>query len=451
MSFTSQELSDLENNLNNFDPSIRAGSLAELNSLADKGLIPIDAPREVANMHCHSFFSYNAYGYSPTGLAWLAKKHGYKLMAIVDFDVLDGTEEFLKACDLVGVRGASEMETRVFFPEFSTRETNSPGEPGIYYHMGVGFTTSHTPEYANHLLDNMRERARQRNLKMIRILNDYLAPVCIDYEKDVLPLTPAYNATERHMLVAYLRAAENTVDHLDEFWAAKLKSTPEQIARLRQDLPAFQNLVRSRLMKKGGVAYAQPSHDSFPSVEEFHAMVEGCGAIICATWLDGLSNGEQCMPEELEILTKKGAAALNIVPDRNWNVPDPELRKKKLQNLYDVVKLAEQFDLPLNVGTEMNTPGNKLIDDFDIPELEPVRQAFIDGAYFVYGHTVIKRSLGLGYQSQWAKKNFPSRREKNLFYTQIGKLVPPGVGGQTHLKMLPAEATPAEIISSLRG
>ena len=449
-SISNQQLSELESNLNHFDPSVRAKSLDELCSLAEQGLIPVQPQHEVANKHSHTFFSFNAYGYSPSAQAWIAKRRGFKLMGIVDFDVLDGVEEFLNACDCVGVRGAAEMETRVFFPEFSTLETNSPGEPGIYYHMGIGFTANLAPEPGATLLANMRQRATRRNLEMLRKLNAYLAPVTVDYEQDVLPLTPASNATERHMLTAYLHAVEQKVADPNRFWAEKLNSTSEQITNLRKDPPVFQNLVRTRLMKRGGIGYAQPSHDSFPSIEDFHGMVVSCGAVICATWLDGLSNGEQRMEEELEILTKKGASALNIVPDRNWNVADPALRKLKIQKLYDVVKLAAQFDLPLNIGTEMNTPGNKLIDDFDVPELEPVRQAFMDGAYFIYGHTVLQRASKLGYQSAWAMKHLPSRREKNAFYSELGKLVPPGPAGLASLKQIGASLSPGELLSKLK-
>ena len=178
-------------------------------------------------------------------------------------------------------------------------------------------------------------------------------------------------------------------------------------------------------------------------------MVEACGAIVCATWLDGFSTGEQSMAEELEILTKKGASALNIVPDRNWNVADPDLRRQKVQKLYDIVKLAAQFDLPLNVGTEMNTFGNKLIDDFDVPELEPVRQAFMDGAYFVYGHTVLQRALGRGYQSRWANEHLLSRRDKNAFYTRLGALVTPGPQSLVRLKALDPDLGPAEMLAAL--
>ena len=449
MAASPQYQAELESSLNHFDPGVRARSLNELCALASQGALALDPEREVANMHCHTFFSFNAYGYSPSGLAWLAKRRGFKLMGIVDFDVLDGVEEFLAACDQVGVRGAAEMETRVFFPEFSTREINSPGEPGIYYHMGIGFTTGSAPGSGGNLLMDMRQRSLRRNLEMISKLNAYLAPAAVDYERDVLPLTPAGNATERHMLAAYVRAAENKVKDLDDFWAAKLKLPLEQVSALRKDAPGFQNLVRSKLMKRGGVGYAQPGHDTFPSIEEFHAMVEACGAIVCATWLDGFSEGEQSMEEELQILTQKGAAALNIVPDRNWNVKDPDLRQKKVQKLYDIVRLAGQFDLPLNVGTEMNTYGNKLIDDFDVPELEPVRQAFIDGAYFVYGHTILQRVRGLGYQSAWVKQHLPSRKQKNAFFTRIGRLVSPGKAGMARLKSLDAALGPDEMLHAL--
>ena len=142
----------------------------------------------------------------------------------------------------------------------------------------------------------------------------------------------------------------------------------------------------------------------------------------------------------------KGVAALNIVPDRNWNIADPAVRQVKLKALYEVVALAQELDLPLNIGTEMNTYGQKLVDDFDVPELQPVRQVFLDGAYFVYGHTLMQRALGLGYQSQWAKTHLPTRRERNAFYTHIGRQLPPGEAGLALLKRVPQNAAPAQFL-----
>ncbi len=443
------KISALEVQLNHFDPEVRADALTSLVHLAKSGQIPLEPEEDVANMHCHTFFSYNGYGYSPTALAWLAKKQGYKLMGIVDFDVLDGVDEFLNACDLVGVRGSAGMETRVFIPEFADREINSPGEPGIFYHMGIGFTSSQVPEDATEaqvILKSMRDRAEKRNRSLIARVNAYLDPVMLNYEQDVLPLTPAGNATERHICVAYVQVAADTVADPVQFWAEKLKVPVTEIVAIIDDGPKIQNLVRSKLMKRGGVGYVQPGPDTFPSIEEVNTVITACGALPCATWLDGTSAGEQAIEELLDLLMGKGVVALNIIPDRNWNVADPETKARKVQNLYAVVDLAQHLDLPLNVGTEMNKYGLKLVDDFDVPELEPVREAFIGGAYFIYGHTVMERALGLGYQSAWAEAHLPTRKERNAFYMQVGRKVEPGTGGGK-LQALGENITPKTMLS----
>ena len=444
-------LDNLEAKLNDFAPAVRADALAELVALAQQGAVQLEPETDLANMHCHTFFSFNAYGRSPTALAWLAKRRGFRLMGIVDFDVLDGVDEFLDACELVGVRGSAGIETRVFLPEFATREINSPGEPGVYYHMGIGFTSSRVPETAASILADLRQRAARRNRGLADRINAYLTPVAIDYEQDVLPLTPGGNATERHIVASYVRAAQHVVPNPIEFWADKLDLEPGQAATLMGDTPKFQNLIRAKLMKRGGVGYVQPSRHTFPTVEEFHTLIVQCGALPCAAWLDGASEGEQTIEELLDLLIGKGVVALNIIPDRNWNIADPETRRVKVQNLYDVVRLAKELALPLNVGTEMNSFGQKAVDDFDAPELAPVRQAFLDGAHFIYGHTVMQRALGLGYQSEWAQNHLPSRRERNRFYTNAGRVVPPDQGGICQLRQLPPDTTPGEILANLGG
>ena len=442
----------MEDKLNDFAPEVRAQALGELLGFVEveRRAVALEPEAEVANMHCHSFFSFNAYGHSPTSLAWLARRRGFRLMGIVDFDVLDGVDEFLDACDRVGVRASAGMETRVFVPEFATREINSPGEPGVYYHMGIGFTTGQVPETVAGTLGGFRQRAADRNRGLIERVNAHLNPVAIDYEQDVLPLTPAGSATERHIVVAYLRAAERTVSDVVGFWAGKLDVPRDQVEVLMGDLPRFKKLVRARLMKRGGVGYVQPDSGAFPTVEEFHELIVQCGALPCAAWLDGTSAGEQAIEELLELLIGKGVVALNIVPDRNWNIADPDVRRQKVRNLHEVVRLAGELALPLNVGTEMNSFGQKLVDDFDAAELAPVRQAFLDGAHFIYGHTALQRALGLGYQSDWAQAHLPSRRERNAFYTQVGYMVEPGYAGLENLKKLDPAMGPEEVVAEVK-
>jgi hypothetical protein len=440
----------LEKNLSHFDPQLRSETLNQLALSLQTGDLDCLPARSVANMHCHTFFSFNAYGYSPTALAWLAKKNGYKLMGIVDFDVLDGVDEFLDACELLGVAASTGIETRNFLPEFADVEINSPGEPGVYYNMGIGFSTGDVPPQAQAILNDLRNRSARRNQAIVERVNDYLFPIKVDYEKDVVPLTPGGNPTERHIVLAYLKAVDRETQDPEEYWGKKLGLTDSQKANEVQDTAQLQNLIRSKLMKRGGAGYIQPNPDSFPIVDQFYELALLCGALPCATWLDGLSKGEQVFSEILELLVSKGAAALNLVPDRNWNIQDKELQAVKLQNLYEVVELAGKMDLPINIGTEMNTYGNKLIDDFDVPELAPVQNAFLDGSYFIYGHTVLHRALGLGYQSTWARSHFPSRKQRNQFFTKAGYSIPPGKSSMQKLRDQDHQILPEDLLAMFK-
>ncbi|MCJ7735835.1 MAG: hypothetical protein MUQ10_00790, partial [Anaerolineae bacterium] len=166
--------SELEARLRDYDPEVRWSALKSLDGSVGQGTVQVFPERDVVNMHCHSFFSYNAYGFSPSSLVWLAKRSGFSACGIVDFDVLDGVDEFLRACDLLAVRGSAGMETRVFIPEFSSREINSPGEPGIFYHMGIGFTSSVVPEEVAGIAADLRDRAQARNERILALVNDRL-------------------------------------------------------------------------------------------------------------------------------------------------------------------------------------------------------------------------------------------------------------------------------------
>ena len=155
-------IEQLESQLDSFDAAQRRQALTALVALVREGKIRLPKPGTDVNLHSHTFFSYNAYGYSPSKFAWLARKAGLTAAWIVDFDVLDGLEEFLEAGRLLGLKTCVSLESRVFVPEFATRVINSPGEPGIAYHMGVGFTSARLSGYAAEYLASMRRTAEAR-------------------------------------------------------------------------------------------------------------------------------------------------------------------------------------------------------------------------------------------------------------------------------------------------
>lgn len=417
----------LEDELNDFDPEVRGEALCSLAARVDAGGIRAPGMKNEVNLHYHTFFSYNANGWSPSRIAWEAKKYGLAVAGIVDFDVLDGMEEFLSAGEIIGLRSVAAMESRVFLSEYSRDVINSPNEPGITYFMAGGcFKMPREDSRGAEILRMMRDMARGRNLQVMDRVNLYLDKVQLEYDSDVLPLTPSGNATERHMLAAYdAKAREVFGDNeaaLVTFWSAKLGTERGEMESLLADTPKFHEKMRSKLMKHGGVGYVAPTPDTFPEMDLTIEMMREMEALPTATWLDGTSSGESDMPVMLEMLESKGVVAMNIVPDRNWNIKAPEEKRVKVENLAKAVEAARDIGFPLCVGTEMNKAGLPFVDDFSAPELQPYLNDFLDGAYFFWGHTFLSRAAGIGFASEWAEARFADdRRRRNEFYTKVGR------------------------------
>jgi hypothetical protein len=199
-------------------------------------------------------------------------------------------------------------------------------------------------------------------------------------------------------------------------------------------------------MKQGGVGYVQPTNADFPSMEDFNAFVLRCGAIPTVTWLDGLSPAEQSMERLLDTAMQSGVAAINIIPDRNWNIADPDVKRLKVDALDRVISLSESLDLPILVGTEMNAHGQKLADDFHAPELASYTAAFVAGAHIMYGHTRMQEAGAMGYTSVWAKRHLHSASARNAFYRTVGETLAPAEALNVHTEM-----TPAEVSASIAG
>lgn len=438
-------IESLEQQLDSFDLAERRQALSELCEKIESGDIELPETGGFVNLHCHTFFSYNTYGYSPSKFAWLARKAGLAVAGTVDFDVLDALQEFQEARGKLGLKGCSGLETRVYVPEFSTRVINSPGEPGISYHMGVGFPSAQVPADEREFLKGLKETAQKRNLDLMARVNAYLRPVELDFERDLLPLTPAGNATERHMCLAYARkAAERFGDSeaLGKFWAEKLGVGAETLDLLEgRDLL---NTIRAKTMKRGGVGYVQPDEGSFPLMAETNRFILACGGMPTHTWLDGTSDGEQAIEELLDVAMSTGAVAINVIPDRNYT---PGRQDEKVRNLYEVIEVAQRRHLVVVGGTEMNSPGQKFVDDFTSGELAPLLPVFLKGAQIVYAHSILQQQCGLGYTSDWARQCFEDRAARNDFFAALGRSMQ--ADQETNLAGLGETATPEEILGQV--
>jgi len=404
-----------------FDEGTRRGTLKQL---AAGTRFP--EPGANFNMHCHSFFSYNANGWSPSRVAYECRNSGLSASALCDFDVLDGLDEFLEAGRLLTLRTAVHLETRAYVPELSTVDISSPGEPGVTYIMGCGFTGIPAAGTAQaKTLVQLRQGAQDRNIALIVRVNDALPAIAIDYARDVQPLTPKGVATERHIMRAYRLQAEKAFPEpaaRATFWIPLLKCTVSDYPAIEANIPKMEDLVRNALAKRGGIGYIQPTDKTFPLSDDFTRWVRACGAIPTIAWLDGTSGGEAKCDHLLDLMTDKGCAALNIIPDRNWNLKKPEEAALKQSKLAEVVKGCVKRDLPINIGTEMNKGGLPFVDDITGPVLKHYAAEFTQGMQVMVGQTLLAAYAHAPYLGERAQAEFKDIKKRNAFYASVGAL-----------------------------
>lgn len=374
---------EIERKLLSFDYKEREQALYILKEKIKKGEIEKLSNPPYLNLHIHSFHSFNYKNWSPSRIVFEGWRQNLEYTGIVDFDTLIAIEETLFAGKLLDINVISGFESRVFLPELKDKVINSPREPGIYYLCGKGFKKNiDENSEEGKFFQNLKEIAQNRNKKVIEKLNDFLKDVKIDYEKDLLPLTPSGNPTERHIVVAYQKKSEEILrGRVDDFWTEILNIEKDIIKKLREEKPEdFQEILRKKLIKYGGPGYVKAEVENFPVFDDVVKMTEKAGGIPIGTWLDGTNPGEENPEKLVELLKSKGIKGITIIPERNWNIKDAEERKIKIEKLEEFMKTCIKMDMPVICGTEMNKFGQPFIDDFSQPVLSKYLPYFMESA-----------------------------------------------------------------------
>lgn len=419
---------DLEKNLFGFERNVRREALQSLSQMLKENQVALVPEQPSVNLHAHTFFSFNAYNYSPSTFAWEAKKQGLYAIGIMDHEVLHGVEEFLEACDLVGMRGLGGLETRVFIPEWRDIEINMPEEPGVFGFLAGGFLSNHAPagSASQALLDSMASSSKRRHATLTRQLNDYLRELTLDYERDVLSLTPSGMASERHILTVLddkSRKHFPDKERRARFWAEAMTTPYKDVFALIDKPSDLQMMIRAKLMKKGSPCFVPAGADAFPTIDESVRMIKDLGAIPVAGWLDGMSEGEKDAGALLDFMAAKGIPAVSIIPDRNWNIRDPEIRRVKTGKLHEIVAEARKRQMLCVVGTDMSKQGQYFVDDFTADVMRPLAPEFLRAANILIGHTRARRYLRVGLLSEETATRWSGNRNAEYeFFERIGRL-----------------------------
>lgn len=375
------EIEKILDRLSDFNEGIREKSLFKIVELIKKREIKKDNEfYGYLNVHIHTFHSFNYKNWSPSRIVFEGWKKGLLYIGTVDFDTLSGLEETLHSGELLNIKVIGGFESRVFLREMKDKVINSPNEPGIFYLCGKGFKKipkDNTEE--KNFFDSLKNISQDRNKKIIEKVNNYLKDVKINYEKDVLPLTPSNNPTERHIIFAYyLKSKEILNEKADDFWSDILEIEKEKIIELKsKNIGDLYEKIRQKLIKFGGPGYVKSESSDFPLFDDVVKMTEKIGGIPIGTYLDGTNEGEKEPEFLIELLKSKGIKGITIIPERNWNIKDIKEKEIKLRNLDKFMETCKKMDMPVICGTEMNKYGQPFVDDFKRPEISKYFEYFI--------------------------------------------------------------------------
>lgn len=404
------------------------------------------------NVLARTFFSYSYDGFSPARLAWEAVIRGLSVIGCADVDNLGALGEMQLAGDVLGIRATVSLETTVHVQSYADRELNIPGRPGFMRALGAGFTRVPALDSpSGRLVASLVDRSRSRNMAMLERINPKLAPVTIDYDADVLSLTPAGNAEPEHIAAAYAAKAKTVFPELPDlavFWADVLGRSPNDIEGLLEDEVAFKAALWDRLQRfNEGDDWCVAD---YPAVTDFFHAVEDAGAIPSLYWCNGETVAEGDVDRLLDDAIHWGVRAVAVAPDPLWNTADVELRERRLGLLSSLVSGARARSIMILAGSPMNGPRQKFVDSFDAPELSPYFRDFTDGAFWLYGHATLKRALDIGLAGEWSEHTFGrNRAEKNAFFIEVGKRAAPGKATRVRIAGVGPEAKPGEILEAL--
>lgn len=387
----------MDRTLYDLNTDARAERLEAVNRLAREHALQ-DVPfGEEVNNHVHTRYSFSPY--SPSAVAYHARRAGLRVVGSVDHESIAGAAEMKRAGDLVGMGTTVGCEVRVDFSEtaFADRRLNNPDTVGNAYIVIHGVPAGSYEALARRLypLNEARER---RNRTQVERLNAIIAGELgtLDYERDVRSRSWAHDGgsvTERHILFAL---AHRVIDAVDDpgktalFLSERLGISVPPVAEGRVNDP--ENVHRPYdllgIFKSEFVPhfFVQPDAVECPDVTEITAFAREIGAIPAYSYLGDVGESptgdkkaqqfeDEYVDELFAALRDLGFLAVTYMPPRNTR---PQLRR--------VQRLAEEHDLLEISGVDINSSRQS----FHCPEvLEPEFRHLGESTWALVGHEVL--------------------------------------------------------------
>ena len=375
-----------------------------------------------ANGHIHTPYSFSAFTDLDSAFA-MAKAENINLLGINDFYVTDGYTVFYEGCLRNRIFPLFNIEFIGLMKEEQQKgiRINDPNNPGRIYFCGKGLDYPfHLDSRKKRELDTVKKETQNQLRSMVFKLNKLMSasnPLLKLNFDDIRERYAHELVRERHIAKAVRILAEESyatteeqLSFIESLYGGKRSKTG------LSDPAAFENEIRSKLLKSGGAAFVEEDERSFFELKIICDIIADAGGIPCYPVLLDDPSGKctefESDPEKLfNSLTKLGVNCIELIPGRN-----------DFSFLKNFVEFFDNKGFIITFGTEHNTPemlpltvsarGKKPLDN-------QLKQINWKGVCVIAAHQYLRAKKKNGYTAKEGKAKMIEKKE----FEMLGQLV----------------------------
>jgi PHP domain len=426
--FMNKEISQLIEDLNHHDLSIRLNSLKKLMAKVEGGEIETPPKGRDVNNHIHTTYSFSPY--SPTKAIWMAYNAGLATAGIMDHDSISGAQEFIEAGRIVGIATTIGLECRVDFSKttLNGRQFNNPDQKSIAYMAIHGIPHTQIAKIKEFFKPLVSYR-NIRNQQMVTEINKFITPfgIEINFEKDVIPVSnfsEGGSVTERHILYALslkLIQSYHQGTALVSFLKQQLKlNISAKMETLLTDTtnPYYVydllGLLKSELVSS---FYINATKEC-PDVKDVISFAKDIGAISAYPYLgdigDSVTGDKKTQKFEDDYLD----LLFTVIKELKFNAVTYMPSRNSITQLERLRILCEQYEFFQICGEDINTPRQPFI-------CQALRNGkflnLFEATWALIGHELVAtEQLERGMFAESVVHQYPKLQERIKIYQEIG-------------------------------
>ena len=355
--------------------------------------------REV-NGHIHTPYSFSAFS-DMEAIFSMAKNENISVLGINDFYVTDGYDAFHKGCVTNGIFPLFNIEFIGLLKEEQKKgiRVNDPNNPGRIYFSGKGLDYPfHTGFMLRRQLKSVIRESQTQIKAMIHNLNHLIEnhDPALNLSYEMIKKEYAHELVrERHVAKALRMLAarnfttpEKQIEFIEALYGGKKSKTG------LSNPAAFENEIRSNLLKSGGAAFVEEDEKSFLELKRIIRIIIKAGGIPCYPVLLDDPSGKytefESDPEKLwKSLKELEVECIELIPGRN-----------DVAILKNFVEFFHSKDFIITFGTEHNTPEMiplTVTARGSVPLDESLKRIAWEGACIIAAHQYLRADGRQGY------------------------------------------------------